>query len=647
MSISNPEYSQSSLLKPVEVGQHGHHVHKGSLSALMLAAIGVVFGDIGTSPLYALKECFSPEHGIPFSEDAVFGIISLMFWAILLVVTFKYVIFVMRADNKGEGGVLSLMALALRSMKTGTKSYLAVMMLGMFGACMLYGESVITPAISVLSAVEGLEIITPELKRSVIPITLTILIALFVIQKYGTAAVGRFFGPITLLWFVSLAALGVLNIVQNPQIFWAMNPIYAVRFIAEHTLMAYIVMGSVVLVVTGVEALYLDMGHFGKKPVRYAWLVVVLPSLLLNYFGQGALLLSNPDFIKNPFYLMVPEWGLLPMVILATLATVIASQAVISGAYSLANQAILLGFLPRMAIKHTSDSEQGQIYIPVVNWSLLVMVIFTVIEFRESGNLAAAYGISVTTTMLITTILLSIVMRCEWHINPLLIGLLIASFLAIDISFWTANLIKVKDGGWYPLMLGILCFTCLMTWYKGRKLLRDRIVSDSIPLEPFVAGLLAHPPHRVEGTAIFLTAHIDYVPVAMLHNLKHNRVLHQRIIFLKLSIWDVPYVTDQERVTVKDLGGDIYLVRSVHGFKETPDINKVLALLEQEHGFKFDLMETSFFLARDTVVPAKLPGMALWRERLFAWMLQNAAKPSDFFQIPANRVVELGAKIEI
>jgi KUP system potassium uptake protein len=646
VSISNPENSQSSLLKPIELhGQDGHH--KGSTAALAIAAIGVVFGDIGTSPLYALKESFSPSHGIPFSQMAVFGIISMMFWAILLVVTFKYVHFVMRADNKGEGGVLSLMALALRSLQSGSKSYLTVMMLGMFGACMLYGESVITPAISVLSAVEGLEIATPEMKRFVIPITVTILFALFVIQKYGTAAVGKLFGPITIAWFISLAALGLYNVIKAPEIFNAINPMYAISFIGEHTLMAFIVMGSVVLVVTGVEALYLDMGHFGRRPIRYAWLFLVLPSLLMNYFGQGALLLSNPEAIKNPFYLMVPEWALWPMVALATAATVIASQAVISGAFSLANQAILLGFLPRMGIRHTSDNERGQIYIPVVNWSLLIMVLFTVIEFRESGNLAAAYGISVTTTMLITTILLAIVMRREWHLNPIVIACLIAAFLVIDLTFWTANLIKLKDGGWYPLLIGVICFTCLMTWYKGRKLLRDRIVNESIPLEPFVAGLLAHPPHRVEGTGIFLTAHIDYVPVAMLHNLKHNRVLHERVFFLKLSIWDVPYVNDEERLTLKDMGGQVYLVRSVHGFKETPDINKVLALIEAQYQLKFDLMETSFFLARDTVVSSKLPGMALWRQRLFAWMFQNAAKPSDFFQIPTNRVVELGAKIEI
>jgi KUP system potassium uptake protein len=389
------------------------------------------------------------------------------------------------------------------------------------------------------------------------------------------------------------------------------------------------------------------MGHFGSKPVRLAWLLVTLPALLINYFGQGALLMSNPDAISNPFFMMLPAWSLWPMVILATIATVIASQAVISGAFSLANQAILLGFMPRMVILHTSDTERGQIYMPMVNWVLLALVIFTVIQFRESGNLAAAYGISVTTTMLITTTLLGIVMAKEWNIKPLFVALLIAVFFVVDFSFWTANLIKVKDGGWYPLMLGAACFLMLTTWHKGRKLLRDRVINDSIRLPDFITALLAHPPHRVEGTAVFLTAHIDFTPVALLHNLKHNRVLHQRVIFLKLSIWDVPYVRDEDRLTINDMGGNIYIVRAVHGFKETPDINNVMALIEKEQGLKLDLIDTSFFLARDTVVPSKLPGMAIWRERLFGWMMQNAAKPSDFFKIPPNRVVELGTKIEI
>ena len=614
---------------------------------MMLAALGIVFGDIGTSPLYALKECFSPDHGIAFSNEALFGVISMMIWALLIVVTFKYVFVVMRADNKGEGGVLSLMALALRSMKSDSKQYFMVMVLGMLGACMLLGESVITPAISVLSAVEGIAVATPNLADAVIPISLLILVCLFLIQKYGTAAVGQLFGPITLVWFLVLAGLGVMNIAKSPDIIYAFNPLYAINFISDHPVTAYIVLGAVVLVVTGVEALYLDMGHFGKNPVRLTWLTIALPCLLLNYLGQGALLLSNPTAISNPCYLMVPEWALWPIVGLATAATVIASQAVISGAFSMVNQGILLGFIPRMNILHTSVSERGQIYIPAVNWALLIMVIITVLEFRESVSLAAAYGLSVTSTMLVTTILLSIVMRREWHINPIIILCMIVMFLVIDISFWTATLIKIKDGGWYPITLALVMFTFSLTWYRGRKLLRDKLIVESIPLEGFIKNLLAHPPHRVEGTAIFLTPHIDFVPAAMLHNLKHNHVMHERVFFLKLSTWDVPFVRDEDRLSLKDLGGNVYVVRSVHGFKETPDINKVLELITKQYGLPFDLMDTTFFLARDAITPSKSPGMAVWRERLFAWMMQNAAKPSDFYNIPANRLVELGAKVEI
>ena len=646
MSISNPEFSNSTLLKPVDL-HDDHNGHKKSLATMMLAAIGVVFGDIGTSPLYALKECFDPQHGIAFSPEALFGVIAMMIWSLILVVTFKYVLFVMRADNKGEGGVLSLMALALRSFDSKSKSYFFLMILGMLGACMLLGESVITPAISVLSAVEGIKIAAPGLDKFIIPISLVILVGLFLIQKYGTAAVGNLFGPVTLTWFVTLAVLGAINIGAAPEIIGAINPMYAVRFISDHPTTAYIVMGAVVLVVTGVEALYLDMGHFGRNPVRYAWLIVVLPSLLINYLGQGALLLSNPEAAANPFYLMVPEWALWPVVGLATAATVIASQAVISGAYSLVSQAILLGFMPRMTIMHTSDSEQGQIYIPVVNWALLFMVVVTIIEFRESVNLAAAYGISVTSTMMITAILLGVVMYREWKMNLFLVLSLTTIFFTLDFAFWSANLIKIKDGGWYPLFLGLIIFTCLITWYRGRKLLRTKVEEGAIPLQAFVNSLLAHPPHRVEGTAIFLTAHVDFVPIAMLHNLKHNRVMHERIFFVKLSTWDVPYVSDAERITMNDFGGGIYLVRAVHGFKESPDINKVLDLLQKQEKIEFNVMDTSFFVSRDTIVPSANPGMAIWREKLFGWMMQNAAKPSDFFKIPTNRLVELGAKVEI
>jgi KUP system potassium uptake protein len=446
---------------------------------------------------------------------------------------------------------------------------------------------------------------------------------------------------------LTLAALGIINIGDAPEIIAAFNPMYAVSFIVSHPSTAYIVMGAVVLVVTGVEALYLDMGHFGRTPVRYAWLLIVLPSLLINYLGQGALLLSNPEAIKNPFYLMVPDWALWPTVGLATVATVIASQAVISGAFSLVSQAILLGFMPRMNILHTSDSEQGQIYIPTVNWALLFMVVVTLIEFRESVNLAAAYGISVTTTMLITTMLLAVVMFREWKMNIILVGFITITFFVVDLAFWTANLIKIKDGGWYPLALGFVCFTCLITWFRGRQILRKRAMEEGIELGSFIASLLKHPPHRVEGTAVFLTAHVDYLPVSFLHNLKHNHVLHERVFFLKVSIWDVPYVDDSERITMKDLGGNIHVVRAIYGFKETPDMGKIIELIEKSSGLKFNLMDTSFFLSRDTIVATELPGMALWRERLFCWMYQNAGRQSDFFKIPANRLVELGAKVEI
>lgn len=646
MAISNPEFSETPLMQPIRLNPDAKH-HKSSTAVLTLAAIGVVFGDIGTSPLYSLKECFAPEHGIPFSQAAVFGIVSLIFWSLTLVVTLKYVMFVLRADNHGEGGVLSLMAIALRSARTKQHRFTFLLMLGALGACMLLGESVITPAISVLSAVEGLEVINPDLKRFVIPLTIVIIIALFNVQRYGTAVVGKAFGPIMLIWFSALAASGMFSILQTPSVLLAISPIYAVDFIRDNAWLAYIVMGSVVLVVTGVEALYLDMGHFGKKPVRLAWLLVALPSLLLNYFGQAAFLINNPDGISNPFFLMLPSWAVMPMIILATAATVIASQAVISGAFSLASQGILLGFLPRMVILHTSDTERGQIYMPTVNWSLLILVLFTVFQFRESGNLAAAYGISVTTTMLITTTMLAVVMRNEWKIHPVVITCLIALFFAVDFSFWTANLIKVKDGGWYPMVLGAICFVMLTTWYKGRRLLRERLAADAIHINDFVKALIAHPPIRVGGTAIFLTPHIDFVPIALLHNLKHNRVLHERVIFLKLSIWDVPYVNEADRLSVTDMTGNMYLARAVYGFKETPDVTEVMQQIEPFIRDPLVLEDTTFFLARDTIIPSNLPGMALWRERLFAWMLQNAAKPSDFYKIPPNRVVELGTKIEI
>ncbi len=647
MSLSNPEFSESSLLRPVVVTRENHEHKKGASFTLMLAAIGVVFGDIGTSPLYALKECFSPEHGIPFSAGAVYGVISMVFWAFAIVVSLKYVLFVMRANNHGEGGILALMALALRTAPAGSKRSLLIIMAGVFGACMFYGDAIITPAISVLSAVEGMEVISTDFTRFVIPVTILILAILFFIQKTGTAVVGNLFGPVMLVWFGVIGLMGLHQVIQNPAIFAAINPLYAVQFMDEHALQGFIVLGAVFLVLTGAEALYADMGHFGVKPIRMGWFFIVMPCLILNYFGQGAMFLNNPEAITNPFFLMVPEAFVFPLVILATLATVIASQAVISGAFSMTSQAILLGFVPRMKVRHTSDREIGQIYMPLVNWTLLVLVIAVVVAFKKSENLAAAYGIAVTTTMIVTTFLAAVVMRVVWRWNTILVSLVISAFLIVDFAFLAANLLKIMEGGWFPLLLGAACFLLLMTWYQGRKLLRQRAVEEGIELKGFIDVLMMNPPHRVDGTAIFLTAHVDYLPVSFLHNLKHNHVLHQRVFFLKVSIWDVPYVKDEERITLRDLGNNIYVVRAVYGFNETPDMGKIIELIEKSSGLKFDLMDTSFFLSRDTIVSTEIPGMALWRERLFCWMYQNAGRQSDFFKIPANRLVELGAKVEI
>jgi KUP system potassium uptake protein len=628
--------------------QSGHPlVRKQSMPTLAVAAIGVVFGDIGTSPLYSLKEAFSPEHGIPLTHQSILGVISLLFWAIIIVVGLKYVLFVMRADNNGEGGVLALMALSLRSFTRGSRTASTLVMLGIFGACMFYGDAVITPAISVISAVEGLSIATPHLERYILPITIIILVMLFWIQRSGTEVVGRLFGPIMLVWFTTLTLLGLYHIVKAPAIIASLNPYYAVQFMSAHLLQAYIVLGSVFLVLTGAEALYADMGHFGVKPIRYAWYGLVMPALVINYFGQGALLLVDPQAVANPFYLMAPKWALLPLVGLSTVATVIASQAVISGAFSLTSQAIQLGYVPRMKILHTSERAIGQIYIPLVNWMLLFIILCIVLGFKSSANLAAAYGIAVTTTMVITTVLTCVVMVKVWNWNKLLVGLIITTFMAVDLAFFGANLLKVEDGGWLPLLIGAMLFFLLMTWYKGRMIVKARTAADGIPLMPFLEGLLGHPPHRVSGTAIYLTGSAKLVPVGLLHNLKHNKVLHERTVFLTIITRDIPYERESDRIEIHDIGGGLFLVKATYGFNETPDVMGVLQRLEKEHHMAFELMDTSFFLARETVVPTKLPGMSIWRERVFAWMHRNAAKPTDFFSIPANRVVELGTKIEI
>lgn len=618
-----------------------------NLYIIMLAALGVVFGDIGTSPLYALKESFNPSHGVPLSVDAIFGIISIIFWSITIVVTIKYLHIVFRADNKGEGGVLALMAMAARAVKNTKRSNKWLITLGVFGACMFYGDVVITPAISVLSAIEGLSIAAPDLSHYIVPLGIIILFGIFLIQRFGTGTVGKLFGPIMLLWFGVLAILGIYNILKAPSILLALNPYYAFHFMVLHSMQAFTVLGVVVLVLTGAEALYADMGHFGKKPIRRVWIYFVMPALILNYIGQGANLLVNPEAVANPFYHMVPQSLLIPMIILSTFATIIASQAVISGAFSLTSQTILFGFLPRMRILHTSADERGQIYIPLVNWLLCILVIIVAIAFKGSDNLAAAYGIAVTATMLVTSILVTVVMYAVWKWKPIVVILVASCFFIIDLSFFSANLIKIVEGGWLPLLLGGLLFCLFMTWYTGRHTLRARVKDQGIPLIPFVESLMQNPPHRVEGTAVFLTGNVNTVPSAFLHNLKHNRILHERIFFLRVSTWDEPYVDDSKRLALTPLGHDIYQLRAAFGFKEVPDIHKVFELASNQFGMPFELMNTSFFISRETLVVKKMFGWSFLRSYVFAWMFQNGAKSSDFFSIPINRIVELGTKVEI
>jgi len=646
MSISNPEYSHSKFLRPIDFDQDSHHL-KGSLLALSVLAIGIVFGDIGTSPLYALKSCFDPVSGIPLTQDSVYGVLSMIFWTFVIVVSLKYVAFVMRANNHGEGGILALMALALRTAKQGSAQAKTIMVMGVLGACLFYGDAVITPAISVLSAIEGLTVVSEDFGHLVLPLTLTILIALFLFEKKGTEVVGNLFGPIMLIWFAAIGAMGVYQIAQSPAILMAFSPLYALTFMLQNSALAFTVTGAVFLVVTGAEALYADMGHFGIRPIRYAWFLLVMPALLLNYFGQGALLLRAPQTVSNPFFLMVPQYLTLPLVVLSTLATVIASQACISGAYSMTSEAISLGFVPRMKVVHTSEREIGQIYVPFINWVLCVVVVVVVIAFRKSENLATAYGIAVSSTMLITSMLSAVVMQKSWKWRRRTITLIVGSFLVVDAGFFAANLSKILEGGWFPLVVAGVLFLLMMTWYQGRQLLRSRAINNGIGLEDFIPSLLQHPPHRIEGTSVFLTAHIDFVPPALLHNLKHNRVLHQQVVFLKMSTWDVPYVNADRRISVKEMSKGIYLVRAVYGFKETPDVGLVMATLKTEFGIDCPPMETSFFMARDSLIMKEVPQMSLWREAIFVWMMQNAARASDFFKVDANRLIEIGTKIEL
>ena len=637
--------SPSNPSQQPDAEQPGHG--KAGIAGLVVGAIGVVFGDIGTSPLYTLKEAFSPHFGLIANHDTVLGVLSLVFWALMIVVTTKYVTIIMRADNNGEGGIMALMALAQRTLPKGSKSTYIVGILGIFGASLFFGDGVITPAISVLSAVEGLEVVAPQLHHWIVPITLIVLVCLFATQRYGTDKVGKVFGPITIVWFASLAAIGFSNIFHAPEVLKAFNPWWAVRFFMDHHFHGIFILGAVVLAVTGGEALYSDMGHFGARPIRLAWYYFVLPSLMLNYMGQGALVLEDPLSIQNPFYIGVPEWGRWPMIALATAATVIASQAVITGAYSVARQAMQLGYIPRMQIRHTSKETIGQIYIPGVNWMLMVLVVALVVSFRSSTALATAYGISVSLTMLIDTLLLAIVARALWPGWRKWVLPLCVVFFLTELAFVIANSAKIPEGGWFPLVLGIVLFTVLRTWRRGRQLLGEAIQKDGIGLDSFLPGLMLAPPARVPGTAIFMTANPGVVPHALLHNLKHNKVLHERNVFLTVETLGMPYAPAEKRLKIEPIGDDFYRVLIRFGFMETPDVPLALMRSCDAGGIHFDPMDTTYFASRETIVATPHGGMPAWRDKLFAFLHRNAAPATGFFRIPGNRLVELGAQVEL
>lgn len=620
---------------------------QAGLAGLVVGAIGVVFGDIGTSPLYTLREAFSPHYGLVADHDTVLGVLSMIFWSLTLVVTLKYVTIIMRADNEGEGGIMALMALAQRCFPKDSRSAYVVGVLGILGASLFFGDGVITPAISVLSAVEGLEVVAPGMHAWIVPITVLVLVALFATQRYGTEKVGRIFGPVTVVWFLALAALGVANILHEPEVLHAVNPWWAVRFFVDHAWGGIFILGAVVLAVTGGEAIYTDMGHFGPRPIRHAWYFFVLPALMLNYLGQGALVLEDPAAVRNPFYVGVPDWAQWPMLLLATLATVIASQAVITGGYSIARQAMQLGYIPRMRIKHTSSETIGQIYIPAINWTMAVIVVGLVLSFGSSSALAAAYGISVSATMLIDTLLLALVALALWPVARRWVLPLCVLFLLIDLAFLVANGAKVLQGAWFPVVLGMVLFTLLRTWRRGREILREEMQKEGIRLDAFIPGLMLAPPVRVEGTAVFMTSDKGVVPHALLHNLKHNKVLHERNVFLTVDTLTVPYAAPGRRLTVETLGDGFYRVLVRFGFMETPDVPQALMQVPDHCDISFDPMETTYFVSRETVVSSARRGMPVWRDKLFAVMHRNAAPANHFFRIPGNRLVELGAQVEI
>ena len=618
---------------------------KSSLAALTLGAIGVVYGDIGTSVLYAVKEVFNHGH-VEVTPGNVYGLMSIFFWTMTVIVSIKYVALVLRADNNGEGGLIAMLALASNAVKDKPKLRRVLLIVGIFGTSLFYGDGVITPAISVLSAVEGLEVVSPAFARGVIPITLAILFALFAVQKHGTTGIGKFFGPITLVWFLTIALLGISQIVTHPEILWAISPHHAVNFMWNNPGTTFIILGAVVLCVTGAEALYADLGHFGKKPIRLAWFSVVMPCLVLNYFGQGALLLNDPSAVKNPFYLMAPDWALLPLVGLATMATVIASQALITGAFSVTKQAIQMGYLPRLKILHTSVRDTGQIYMPFINWGLFITIVLAVVMFRSSSNLAAAYGIAVCTDMLITTILTFYVIRYRWKYPLSLCLAATGVFFVVDFAFFASNLMKLFAGGWFPLVIGGIMFTFMMTWKEGRRIMNEKMRTDAIELPSFLDAVFVSPPVRVEGTAVFLTAEPGIVPNALLHNLKHNKVLHEQNLFVTVRNHEIPWIGMNKRIEIESLGHHCWQVVVNYGFKNDQDLPKALQQIKNR-GCELEPMTTSYFLSRDTVVPTIGGGMAAWREKLFAQMHYNASGAADYLNLPNNAVVELGSKIEI
>jgi KUP system potassium uptake protein len=643
--MSDAALSTTAPAAPIVDTAPASHGPKDSLPMLMLGAIGVVYGDIGTSPLYAMKESFLGPHPLAVDPLHIFGVISLIFWSLMLIVTFKYVAIAMRADNKGEGGSFALLSLIARNLPgkrwTGT-----LVLLGVLATCLFYGDAMITPAISVLSAVEGLTVVEKRLQPLVIPIAIVILIALFLVQARGTAKVGTLFGPIILIYLAVLAVLGISNILVHPEILSALSPHWAVRFFLVNPKLAFLALGSVFLAVTGAETLYADMGHFGRRSIAYSWLILVYPCLALNYMGQGALLLGTPSAAVNPFYLMAPEWARLPLVGIATAATIIASQAVISGAFSVTHQAVQLGFLPRLRTLYTSEKAAGQIYIPAVNWGLLAMVIILVLGFKESGKLASAYGIAVTGTMLITTVMLGFIVFQLWRWNKVLGAAMIGLFLFVDGAYFASNITKIPDGGWFPLLVAAVSFTVLTTWATGRRLMRERLADAAMPLPIFIKSA-ATSVHRVRGTSIFLSTSSDTVPAALLHNLKHNQVLHQRVIILNVKVEDVPYIVSTKRSEVHELGEGFYQMILHYGFMEPVDIPRDLAEIDCCNG-SFNMMTTSFFLGRQKIIASKaVPGMALWRERLFSTMLKSSESAMEFFKLPVNRVVELGSQVQI